>query len=159
MSRRARAADGRERCNGQGEVYWKWELDEDTNTWVVRHVLNLNRCMAGNGTCLRRRPEADLCSDAHAAQQRRPRLDHRVQRQGEPVAELPLLYLCWQETICWTDSEQWVPGSIRTALTPVKCLDRKDGNFVDGDVQMWDCVDGNTNQDWDMECVDEISFT
>lgn len=38
------------------------------------------------------------------------------------------------------------------------CLDRKDGNYWDGDVQLWRCADGNTNQNWDMECVAERQF-
>lgn len=38
------------------------------------------------------------------------------------------------------------------------CLDIKDGNYVDGDVQMWQCVDGNTNQMWETEWVKEMWF-
>lgn len=37
------------RCNGQGDLYWKWALDTATDTWVLRNELNSLRCMAANG--------------------------------------------------------------------------------------------------------------
>lgn len=36
-----------------------------------------------------------------------------------------------------------------TSLTPDLCLDKTDGLTVPGtQVQVWECVDGNTNQEW-----------
>lgn len=40
----------------------------------------------------------------------------------------------------------------------MKCVDVKDGNFADGNVQLWDCVKGSAIQDWVMEWVKPVEY-